>query len=352
VELGDGAVEDIARILNTRGKVFRGVIEEIHPEEGSMRVAYIIMTGSRPGRTLYIQAAQHPELQGSGAIYELFNRLEPAELSGNLIAVPLVDTTLAGPEKVRGDMHQLWPGNPFGTLKERMVNRLFNEFVERSDYTIDIHCWSEFSLPTAFCRGGDRASLEFAIATGYPYIIRTANARSKKERDYLKSFEKAMYSLASRMGIPSCLLESTHNAGGYLEKEKIDEVLKSLLNALRYLKMIKGHLELPRRTYIMGLREIAPRARKGGLVVPKVPLGTFLKKGDVLFDLLDIETFKLLDRYRSPVDGLLFSVGPAGVVEKGEPWGVIKRDVKVIGRRVSGRGKHRKAARGFAQLQK
>ena len=102
---------------------------------------------------VYAQAAQHGrEINGSSVLRrlhdELVDRDEP--LSGTLVAVPVADpltfdhvsyTTPEAFDATNGNMNRCWPGDPDGTLHERMAAALW-DYAGEADYIVDLHTGS------------------------------------------------------------------------------------------------------------------------------------------------------------------------------------------------------------------
>jgi uncharacterized protein len=75
--------------------------------------------------------------------------------------------------------------------------------------------------------------------------------------------------------------------GGQLERAMIDEGARCVRNALIGLGMITGERRLPATHYVM--REfLGIRARRGGLLHTLAPLGSVVRRGDLLVRIVDI----------------------------------------------------------------
>lgn len=104
-----------------------------------------LIAGAQPGPTLMVQGAIHgAEIIGSIAILNLVEKLDPAVISGNIIAVPVVNR--AGFELgERGsrvddkDISRLLPGKADGSISDQTAYIYFKETITQADVLIDFH---------------------------------------------------------------------------------------------------------------------------------------------------------------------------------------------------------------------
>ncbi|MCF7823133.1 MAG: succinylglutamate desuccinylase/aspartoacylase family protein [Candidatus Marinimicrobia bacterium] len=107
-----------------------------------------------PGPTLWLTACGHgDEVSGMVIIQELFKRLGKALLCGSVHALPLMnplgfETATRHLPLSREDLNRSFPGNPDGTLGERMAHAISKVIEEtRPDLVLDLHNdWIE-SIP-------------------------------------------------------------------------------------------------------------------------------------------------------------------------------------------------------------
>lgn len=104
-----------------------------------------IFEGAAPGPTLLVQGAIHGgEVIGSIAILNLIKNLEPSQLRGTVIAVPVVNR--AGFElgergsRIDGkDISRLFPGKKNGSVSDQVAYAYFHEVISKADVMIDFH---------------------------------------------------------------------------------------------------------------------------------------------------------------------------------------------------------------------
>ena len=104
-----------------------------------------LVAGAEPGPTLLVQGAIHgEEVVGSVAILNFIENLDPADLWGNVIAVPVVnragmDLRTRVSEIDGKDISTLFPGDPEGSVSEQVAHTYFTEAIEQADVMLDFH---------------------------------------------------------------------------------------------------------------------------------------------------------------------------------------------------------------------
>lgn len=107
----------------------------------------IVLNGSGPGPVLCLSAAVHgDELNGIEVVRRVLDDVEPEELNGAIIGVPIVNIqgfyrgTRYLPD--RRDLNRHFPGNPRGSAATRMAHSFFTEVVQHCSALIDLHTGS------------------------------------------------------------------------------------------------------------------------------------------------------------------------------------------------------------------
>ena len=126
-----------------------------------------VVYGARPGPVLALVAGAHgTEYASIIAVEKLIEKLDPVEVSGTVILVPLINTPsfeqkVPHVNPVDGkSMNRFYPGKSDGTQTERALYLITRQIVERCDYLIDFH-------------GGD---LDEDLRP-YSYWVKTGNAK-------------------------------------------------------------------------------------------------------------------------------------------------------------------------------
>ena len=106
-----------------------------------------VLQGVRPGPVLCLAAGVHgDELNSIEIVRRLADTVEPDDLGGTIVAVPLVN--LSGylrnsrylPD--RRDLNRFFPGSRHGSIASRMAYSLFSEVIVHCDALVDLHTGS------------------------------------------------------------------------------------------------------------------------------------------------------------------------------------------------------------------
>ena len=103
-----------------------------------------VLHGAEPGPAMFITAAIHgDELNGVEIIRRVLRTLQPGNIRGTLLAVPVVNAYgFIGRSRYlpdRRDLNRSFPGSPNGSLAARLAHLLLTEVVQRCQIGIDLH---------------------------------------------------------------------------------------------------------------------------------------------------------------------------------------------------------------------
>ena len=107
---------------------------------------FFSITGRRDGPLFLITAGIHAaEYTGIDAAIRLGNLLDPAQVRGHVVIIPLLNrpgfyerSIYVNPED-NDNMNRVFPGRLDGTWSERFAHWLLNEVIARCEYAIDLH---------------------------------------------------------------------------------------------------------------------------------------------------------------------------------------------------------------------
>lgn len=113
-----------------------------------------VIRGVAAGPTLLVVAAVHgDEYEGVQTAIELFRNLNPDQIRGTVVIVPVANTFAyeGGSRTTPQDgcnLARTFPGDSQGTLTERLAWHLHHDFIARSDFLLDLHSGGEhYALP-------------------------------------------------------------------------------------------------------------------------------------------------------------------------------------------------------------
>jgi len=234
----------------------------------------LVVNGIKSGPTLCLVAAIHgDELNGIEIVRRVLYDLDPSELSGKVIGVPIVN--LQGFQQGnrylpdRRDLNRHFPGKADGHVAERFAHALFSQVVRHCDMLVDIHTGSlrRTNLPQL---RADMNNPEVATFTGG--FDRIAVVHSTGTRGMLRT-------AALAMGITAVTME----AGESLRIQQ--HQIKAGVNSLHSLMEKQGMIS---RLFTWGDPEPIYydsywiRAEYGGILSSKITLGAQVIKGQVL----------------------------------------------------------------------
>lgn len=103
-----------------------------------------VLHGLRPGPSLFVSAAIHgDELNGVEIIRRVLKALQPSNINGTLLCVPVVNAYgFIGRSRYlpdRRDLNRSFPGSASGSLAGRLAHLFLNEVVRRCQIGIDLH---------------------------------------------------------------------------------------------------------------------------------------------------------------------------------------------------------------------
>ncbi len=111
-----------------------------------VRMPYIVVNGAEQGPVLTVLSGVHAvECTPVEAVLRLADSVEPADIRGTLVLVPVVNTEGLHARKPYGNQldrlnqNKVFPGDPEGSMTRRVAHAVFDGFVSKSDYLVDCH---------------------------------------------------------------------------------------------------------------------------------------------------------------------------------------------------------------------
>lgn len=271
-------------------------------------VPVLVAHGSRPGPTVCLTAAIHgDELNGIEMVRRLMYQLEPANLSGSVIGIPIVnlDGFRRGERYLadRRDLNRYFPGTPTGSSAARVAHSLFSEIIVHCQFLVDLHTGSLRRVNHAQLRGDmtQPEIVEFARTFGGITVLHGTAASG------------TLRGAAAKAGIPTVTME----AGGpnRLEEDAVDSGVKAIETMLDNLGMRKTRRfwSSPQPVFY---ESQWLRADQGGILMSKVRLNEQVRRGQVLGTVTDPVT-NTGSAIIAPFNGRLLGMAENQVVHTG-----------------------------------
>ena len=283
-----------------------------------------LFAGVEPGPTLLVQGAIHgTEFIGSIAILDFIQQMDPTCLRGNVIAVPVLNRIGFGLGERIGrvdgkDIGRLFPGNPVGSLSERIAHVYFKEVIQQSQVMLDFH------------QGG--------LASYERYVLYSADADPQNPTDLEQkrrklavafgldaaaffppgTFQENQSTALEAAGIVQITPELGGGTGWLMHGEDSVAVgTRGIWNVLKAMQMVEGEMEAdgPLCTiYNAGI--VFWRPSVNGLFLRERDIGDVVRTGDCYGRIVDPYTGATLAEMRHTREDAI-------VIPGGREWPVI-----------------------------
>ena len=267
-----------------RGQRALGVLKVPAGSDAATDISVAVLNGAKPGPALAIVAGSHgTEYASIIAVEKLINAVDPAQLSGTLILVPLVNVPSF--ERVvphvnpldNKSMNRFYPGNMSGTQTDRASYVITKEVVEKCDHLIDLHGGDldESLRPYSYWtvtgnQSQDEASRAMVLAFGLDHIIISAD----RPKDPAAS--RYLENTASTRGKPSFTAEAGY--AGTVDPEDVNALVTGSINVMRHLKMLPGTVK-PVEHPVWLEKIVSVDSDVNGIFYPVARRGTYAEKG-------------------------------------------------------------------------
>lgn len=304
------------------GQKATGVLAVPAGVDAALDIPVAVITGAHEGPVLALVSGAHgTEYASILAVEELIGSLDPRDVSGTVILLPLVNVNsferkVPHVNPVDGkSMNRFYPGKADGTQTERAALAVTRSVVDRCDYLIDLHGGDldEDLRPYSYwIRTGnakqDAASREMVLAFGLDHIIISA------DRPKEPAASRYLDNTASLRGKPSITVEA--GRAGTAEPEDVGALVRGCLSVMRLLKMLPGRAEsVEHPVWLARVETVASGAT--GIFHPLVRRGTYAAAGMKLGYVTDY-VGRVTFEARAPEAGIVLYVGAVPSMKTGD----------------------------------
>jgi predicted deacylase len=304
------------------GQKATGTIDVPAAGDAATQIPVVVIRGAQPGPTLALVSGAHgTEYASIIALEGLIGSLDPAQISGTVIIVPLVNIP-SFQQKVphvnpvdNKSMNRFYPGKEDGTQTERASFLITKEVVDKSDYLIDFHGGDldESLRPYTYWvisgnKKQDAISKEMALAFGLDHII------ISEDRPKDLTATKYLDNTAAMRGKPTVTVEAGY--AGTVETDDVAVLVQGTRSVMRLLKMLPGSphaIEHP--VWIKSLAEVTSPV--DGIFYPLVKRDTYVEAGRKLGDVTDYFG-KVIFEPRAPVSGVILHICAVPSIKQGD----------------------------------
>ncbi len=305
---------DGEEVLPGQKRVINLTLPSLYTMQSSLNLAVHVVNGKRPGPRLFVCAALHgDEINGVEIIRRLFRRRAISDISGTLVAIPIVNVfgivqhSRYLPDG--RDLNRSFPGLEKGSLASRLAHVFTEQIVKQCTHGIDLHtaAWHRTNLPQIRANLDDPATLELAKSFGVPVVI------NSKIRD------GSLREAAGELGLPMLVYE----AGEALRFNPISirAGVQGLVSVMRHLKMLpaENHKHKISEPFISQTSTWV-RAPTSGILHSRRALGDKVSNGDLLGLISDpSDCFKnSQEEIRTQVDGIVIGHTRLPLVNEGD----------------------------------
>jgi predicted deacylase len=290
-----------------------GILGEVPQASGAtIRVPYLVVNGAQDGPTFVAIAGSHGnEVVGTGAVIEFARSIDPAELSGTVIAVPVVNIPgmaagvyVSPVDGINMSGPLYWDAAAGGSTSQQL-GALTGSVLERADYVVDVHGNNEPCSPMSMlfleeARDAETAKVAVRMAEAFGVTPVDMSAPTAHPAWLGPS---SVYPAATALGrgVPGLMVE----LNGARTLDDSARGARGLTSILRELGMLPAadttevdDTWLPGNFGYWGAIE----AKEAGIVWVRHPAGVPFKAGDLLLEITDLYG-EVLEEVRSPVDG-------------------------------------------------
>lgn len=280
----DRATFTVGTATAKRGQKATGVIAVPAGVDAATNIPVAVVHGAKPGPVLALVSGAHgTEYASIVALAKMIGMLNPAEISGTVIVVPLVNIPSFEQKVVHVNpidgksMNRMYPGKMDGTQTDRASYLITKQVVEQCDHLIDLHggdmdeSLRQYSYWTKTGNENqDRISREMVLAFGLDHIIiSTERPKDPNASRYLEN-------TATTRGKPSITVEAGH--AGTVEPEDVSALIDGSFSVMRYLKMIPG-APAPVERPVWVDKIVPVTSEQTGLFYPLVKRGAYVEQG-------------------------------------------------------------------------
>lgn len=304
------------------GQRATGVLAVPAGSDAATSIPVAVFQGAKSGPVLALVSGSHgTEYASIIALEELIQTLDPAQISGTVIILPLVnipsfEQKVPHVNPVDGkSMNRFYPGKADGTQTERVSYVITKQVVERCDYLVDYHGGDldENLRPYAYWpKSGnpkqDATTREMVLAFGLDHII----VWSDRPKD--PNASRYLDNTANTRGKPAIAVEAGYS--GTVEHEDVSLLVNGTLSLMRQLKMLPGTPAVVEHPVWFGKIDTLA-SDQPGIFYPLVERGTYVEQGMKIGYVTDYFG-KTIYEARAPAAGVVLYICGVPSMKKGD----------------------------------
>lgn len=279
-------------------------------------------------RIAIVSGIHGDELEGQYVCYEVIRRIKehPEYLTGvadiypalNPLGIAVAERNIP---RLEMDMNRMFPGNEKGTAMERVTAAIIQDLAG-ADLCIDVHSSNEFvkELPQV------RISEEFA--TKLLPFAKHMNVDMVWTNATATVHESTLAHSMNMMGVPTLVVEM--GLGMRVNRNYGNQVVAGIFNLLYEMGIWSQkpkHIQYPVLSTDGEVEFI--RAQCDGVFLPAIEHNHFIRKGDVIGEIVDPMEGTVKHKIISQKDGLVFTLREYPVVTEGALLARLLTDIRI-----------------------
>ena len=292
---------------------------------GSMMIP-ISVAKNGDGPTVLFTGANHgDEYEGPVALWDLAHTINVGELSGRVIIVPGMNYPAFRAGKRTspidgGNMNRVFPGNPSGTLTEKIADYFQRTLLPLADYVVDFHSGGKTMEFVPFCcahvlddKDQQARCIKAMQVFNAPYSMMLLELEAASMYD----------TAAENMG--KVFIGTELGGGGTTTAYTVAIAKKGIRNILRHAGITSGELEVADTLNLdMPDKNCFVFSESSGLLEPCVDLGSDVRAGDLLGRVHNVERTGLAPtEYHAKIDGVVAGKHFPGHIAMGDFLAVV-----------------------------
>ncbi|MBX2835318.1 MAG: N(2)-acetyl-L-2,4-diaminobutanoate deacetylase DoeB [Gammaproteobacteria bacterium] len=274
---------------------------------GSMMIPITVATNGNGPTILFTGANHGDEYEGPIALFDLALSINADEIAGRVIIVPAMNypAFCAGKRTSPidgGNMNRVFPGNPVGTVTEKIADYFQRSLLPMADYVVDFHSGGRTLDFLPFCAAhvlDDKEQQARCVAAMQAF--NAPHSMMQLELDADSMYDTA----AENMG--KVFIATELCGGGTASAKTIAIAKKGIRNVLRHAGITEGELEVDETINLdMPNQDCFVFSESEGLFEACVDLGAKVSAGELIARVHDIRRTGVQPTdYHAKIDGVI-----------------------------------------------
>ena len=301
------------------GQKKRGNLSISEKPAGPHQIPFTVVNGAGDGPTLLVNGGiDGSEYNGPAGTLRLQTELDPTEVKGTVIIVPVVNTpafearwVYTNPVDYRGlsgafvrEIPRGGSGHPL--ISYQVAKSFYDNILSKAEYRLDLHggdIIEDLLISTMYTRFGEdpkRDDAAFALARNFGWVwIREGRPRPGAKPPY--------------EGQPVPITMGTEAGGsGRCQSDIVDMVFKGITNVMKHLRMLRGEPDIPKKAKVY--RPYHIYSERGGFFISDVRAGDMVRKGQEIGVIKNLYG-DVLERITVPQPGVIHMVTSPAVYQ-------------------------------------